>query len=273
MTAVRRVSSAARWAKTMSGFSLVLGATAAVGHRYGMVDTAAYLWVLAIVAGLAVLGMLLAAIGFQRLWAYGDKAGKSSLAALFLSCLVLAPFAAGAYLWFHYPPLTDVSTDLEEPPSFVQALRTRNREMNAITPLTPERMALQREAYPDVAGRRLEASMERALQAVDAVIEARGWARAHRLATSEGGLPELLLEYQAPTFFVRFPADAVVRMTDEGESVFVDMRMSNRYGAHDLGDNARRIASFMNDLDATFARQSLSIIDIPASGEEENAVE
>jgi hypothetical protein len=72
---------------------------------------------------------------------------------------------------------------------------------------------------------------------------------------------------------LRFPADAVVRLTDEEESVFVDMRMSNRYLPHDLGENARQIAAFLNELDAEFARQSLRIIDIPPSREDEDPVE
>jgi len=49
---------------------------------------------------------------------------------------------------------------------------------------------------------------------------------------------------------LRFPVDAVVRMTDEGDATYVDMRSASQFGQHDLGDNARRIDDFLSDLDA-----------------------
>jgi hypothetical protein len=269
----RRVSSAARWAKSTAGFALVLGLVASVGHRYGMVETAAYLWLLAMVAVMAVVALLLAAIGFWWLWTYGDKAGKASLAAVILSCIVLAPFGLAGYLALEHPALTDVSTDLEEPPVFLMAEKSRQGEMNPIVPLTEERAEVQRAAYPELSGRRLEGSMERVMEAFNATVAAHGWTVTQRLDTTVAGLPELVVELDAPVTLVRFPADAVVRLTDEEESVFVDMRMSNRFVPHDLGESARQINAFLNELDAEFARQSLSIIDIPPSREDEDPVE
>lgn len=269
----RRVSAAAQWARSVSTFSLVLLLTAAVGHRYGMVETLAFLWVALLAAALALLGMVLAAVGFSRLWADGDVAGKASGVAVVVACLVLAPFAAAAYLALHYPPLNDISTDLSEPPHFMFAPNARTVQMNPITPITQAEADIQRAAYPDVNGRRFEASMERVLDALEVVIAARGWTPRGRLPQASSPAAELSIEVQSPTYLVRFPADAVIRLTDEGESTFVDMRMSSRYGSHDLGDNARRIRSFLDDVDTEFTRQSLSIIDIPALSEEEDPVE
>lgn len=269
----RRVSSAAQWARRLSGFSLVLACTASIAHRYGFVDTIPFVWVLVLVLAFAVLGLLLAVIGFARLWFRGDKAGKASLAAVLMSCVVLAPFGLTAYLWGTHPALHDISTDLTEPPHFAVAQRSRTAEMNSIVPLAAGAAALQKEAYPDIAGRRFDASMDRVLAAAEAVMADRGWRSLSPFPSdlSEGG--EVSIEMSAPTLLLRFPADAVLRLTDEGESTFVDMRLNSRYGQHDLGGNARRIRSFMNDLDAEFTRQSLSIIDIPASGEGEDAVQ
>jgi len=269
----RRISAAAQWARSISTFSLVLLLTAAVGHRYAMVETLAFLGVALLSAALALLGMMFAAVGFSRLWADGDVAGKASGVAAVVSCLVLAPFAAAVYLALHYPPLNDISTDLSEPPHFMFAPKARTEQMNPITPITQAEADMQRAAYPDVNGRRFEASMERVLDALAVVIAGRGWTPRGRLPQASSLPAELSIEVQAPTYLVRFPADAVIRLSDEGESTFVDMRMATRYGEHDLGENARRIRRFMNDLDAEFTRQSLEIIDIPALPEEEDAVE
>lgn len=268
----RRVSPMAQRARSIAGFSLVLLIVAGVGHRYGMVETVAYFWILALVAGLALLALGLAAGGFWRLWLYGEKAGKASLAATLLAAIVLAPYAAGAYFVLRYPVLNDISTDLVEPPQFVLAPARRSGAMNAIVPFTREAAALQTEHYPDVSGRRYDASMSRVMNAAAAVIASRGWKPYARLPL-EAEHGEVSIELEAPTLLVRFPADAVLRLTDEGASTFVDMRLNTRYAKHDLGDNARRIRAFMSDLDAEFARQSLEIIDIPASDEEEDPVD
>lgn len=268
----RRVSPAAEWARRLSGFALVLLLISGLGHRYGLVETVALFWLLGLVFVLAMLGLGLAVVGFQRLWDHGEKAGRASLAATVLSLLVLSPYLFGAYLVVARPPLTDISTDLHEPPQFLLAPRSRSGGMNPILPIGEEAAELQMRHYPEVSGRRYEASMDRVLNAVRAVVAAHGW-RPLRPLPAELDATEFSFEAEAPTWLLRFPADAALRLTDEGESVFVDMRLSARYGGNDLGYGARRIRAFMAALDAEFTRQSLEIIDIPASAGEEDAVD
>lgn len=268
----RRVSPAAEWARRLSGFSVLLLVASGLGHRYGLVETVALFWLLGIVFVLAMLGLGLAAAGFQRLWDHGEKAGKASLAATALSLLVLSPYALGGYLVLTRPPLTDISTDLHEPPQFLLTPRTRTGGMNPIVPITDEAAELQMRHYPEVSGRRYEASMDRVLNAVRTVVAAHDWTPLRPLP-AELDAREFWFEAEAPTWLLRFPADAALRLTDEGESVFVDLRLNARYGGNDLGYGARRIRAFMAELDAEFTRQSLEIIDIPASAGEEDAVD
>ena len=47
--------------------------------------------------------------------------------------------------------------------------------------------------------------------------------------------------------------NADIRITDEGDTCYVDMRSASRYGRHDLGDNAARITGFLTALDAAVA--------------------
>lgn len=70
---------------------------------------------------------------------------------------------------------------------------------------------------------------------------------------SEGELNVTYLEAVATSFIMRFPDDVVVRIVDEDGDALVDMRSSSRWGVHDLGGNAARIASFMRDLDKALA--------------------
>ncbi len=269
----RETSSMAEWARGLSRFALVLFVTASVGHRYGMVETIAFFWILGIVGALAILALCLAAGGFAMLWEHGARAGRASLGATFVAAAILTPYAFGAYNALRYPALTDISTDTIEPPVFRFAPQRRNGiGMNPIVPLGREAAEAQLNAYPEVTGRRFEASMERVLSAAVAVIAANGW-KTYAPPPEEIVTGELSVEMLAPTVVMRYPVDAVLRLTDEGESTFVDMRMNARYGKHDMGDGARRIRAFMADLDAEFERQSLQIIDIPESPEDEDAVD
>ena len=219
----RRVSSMAEWARSISGFSVVLFVASGVGHRYGLVETVAFFWLLGIVAALALLGLGLAAGGFRRLWEHGEKAGRASLAATVLSLLVLAPYMTGAYFALAYPALTDISTDLVEPPNFALTARTRTGGMNPVAPISPEAAELQLHHYPEVNGRRYDASMDRVLSAVAATVAAQGWTPRRRLP-AELQAAEFSFEAEAPTWLLRLPSDAALRLTDEGESVFVTYR-------------------------------------------------
>lgn len=262
----------AEWARALARFALVLFVIASVSHRYGLVETVPFFWVLGIAAFLALLAMGFAAGGFMMLWNRGAKAGRASLSATILSAVVLAPFVLGAVNVVRLPALTDISTDTVEPPVFRVAPGQRSGGMNRIVPIAPAAAEAQLRAYPDIAGRRFEASVERVQSAALAVVQARGWRMLAPMpqAARDG---ELSIEVSAPTLVMRFPADAVIRLTDEGESTFVDMRINSRYGRHDMGDGARRIRAFMADLEAEFERQSLEIIDIPESPEGEDPVD
>jgi len=268
----REYSSAARWSWRAASFSLVLLVTSGVGHRYGLVETEAFYLVLGIVFLLSVLGLSLSVQGLSDFWYRGDAGGRRAASAALVSVLVLAPFTFGIAQLVLHPALTDISTDLVEPPSLSRAQLLRTPRMNPIVPISDEQATLQLTSYPDVTGRRFEASMERVFSAVVAVVDQSGWKPRTRLPDSVA-VSEFAFEAEAPTLILRLPADAAIRLTDEGETVFVDLRLNSRYLRHDLGDNARRIRAFMAELDAEFERQSLRIIDIPPSDGDEDGVD
>jgi hypothetical protein len=71
------------------------------------------------------------------------------------------------------------------------------------------------------------------------------------LPMPEPGPPTAVVEATAPTPIFGFLDDVVLRMrvTEDG-STQVDIRSASRTGAHDLGQNARRIRAFFASLDA-----------------------
>lgn len=66
---------------------------------------------------------------------------------------------------------------------------------------------------------------------------------------SEPGPSYAVLQYRTKTLVLGIPQDVLVRLSEEEETTFVDMRAATRDGNHDLGLNAELITRFLRDLD------------------------
>ena len=229
--------------------------TSGVSHRYGLLETKAFLVVFGLVALLALCALVLAALAFSRVWRRGDRGGGDLTFGAIVALLVLVPFVLSAYRGFAYPELNDISTDLEDPPALNDAARSRTTDMNPVAPRTSEQKKLQLTKYPNVSGRRYDLPFTLALDAVKAVLTRKGW-QTKGAQPVAAGRSEVTIEAAAYTTILAFPVDVAIRLTDEGTSTYVDMRSASRYGRHDLGDNAARIIGFLDELDAEMAAQA-----------------
>lgn len=304
----RRDSRAARWAARFAWFDTVLLLMAGLSHRYGLLETVPFLGVLLIGCLVAATGLAFAFAGFADLWERGDRGGRRALAAAIVCCILLAPYALGAWRVAAHPQLSDVATDLADPPLFRTLAGQRPPLANRVGTIDAAAARLIREGYPDLGGRRYPVSPDQVMAQVMLLIADRGWtiAATHgvvaeppepaveedakealppvpepRPTTLEAQAPEMpgdgeivpgdadpgeaapedgteagvagaevSIEVRAFSQWLRFPADLVIRLTDEGESTFVDLRSASHFARHDLGDNAGRIRSFLADLDA-----------------------
>ena len=122
----------------------------------------------------------------------------------------------------------------------------------ALGPINGIQAALIEDTYPQVDGRRYPLAPDRVLETIQALMARRGWAIIERRGNWQQDR-EVTIEALAGSYLLRLPADVAVRITDEGETTFVDMRSASHFGAHDLGDNALRIMRFLADLDAMVA--------------------
>jgi Protein of unknown function (DUF1499) len=248
----RRRSSAAYWANRFASFSAVLFVVSGLGHRFGLVDTISFFWLLGVIGALALGALLLAGVGFFRLWTFGDRGGISAAFAVIIALAVLSPFAVSAWRVYEYPRLSDISTDVTDPPPLDAAALARTASMNPVGPISAEDAALQTDGYPDLTGRRYPLSADRVQELAAALVLARGWTfEKPPTPPLDGG--DSYIEALARTTILAFPVDVSIRVTDEGDTCYVDMRSASRYGRHDLGDNAKRINEFLLALDAAVA--------------------
>ncbi|MCY6381628.1 DUF1499 domain-containing protein [Hoeflea prorocentri] len=60
---------------------------------------------------------------------------------------------------------------------------------------------------------------------------------------------QIVLQGEARTLVFGFGSDVSIRLSEEAETTFVDMRAVSRFGPHDLGANAWIISEFLRELD------------------------
>lgn len=140
------------------------------------------------------------------------------------------------------PPIHDISTDLENPPVFVDIAPLRANAPNPVEYAGSETADQQREAYPGIQTLVLTNDYERVFQAALTVVNDMGW----QLVASD--LAEGRIEATDTTFWFGFKDDVVIRLTREADRVHVDVRSKSRVGRSDVGKNADRIDTFLQQV-------------------------
>lgn len=246
-----RASWSAPWARRLAVLALAVVFVATAAHWLLLLETPAFFWSLVTAAGLALLAVLLAGIGLPRVWYYGYRGGRDLGKAFVIGGLVLVPFCFAVFLALTTPKLADVSTDLTEPPTFAEALAERGRGTNAIQGANEDWKAPQSSEYPEVAGRRYDVPIENVRAAVEATMKEYGWEILGPKMIGTGSRFNIETLVYSPV--LALPSDVVVRLVEEGDSTYVDMRAASRYGDRDFGINAGLVGPFLKDLDAQVA--------------------
>jgi hypothetical protein len=153
------------------------------------------------------------------------------------------------------PGLNDVSTDLVDPPTFFHASRLRGPQMNPLGAYLRDHATEQITYYPEVTGRRYPLGMDTTLDIIRAVLGRFDWSPLGPIRMGGFGRA-MTLEVAAPSSWIGIMSDAAIRLTDEGETVYVDIRSASRYGLHDLGDNAAKINGFFAAVDDEIAARN-----------------
>ncbi|MBY8918142.1 DUF1499 domain-containing protein [Nitratireductor sp. L1-7-SE] len=251
-TLVPQRAPAAPWSLRLAVFAAVLLAVSGAGHRFGLVETVPFFWLLGLSGILALTGFALGVIALVQVWEHGSSGASIAGTGILIAAIVLTPYGISGVRVFEHPRLIDISTDLDRPPQMPLAAAARTGAMNPVKDISPEDRALQEEGYPEVAGRRYEHTADKVLEVVRSMMQDKGWQpRGPEGEQLAGG--SITLEGVAHSFILGFPADVAIRIEDDQTATFVDMRSVSRYARHDLGDNAARIQRFLKELDERMA--------------------
>ncbi len=142
-----------------------------------------------------------------------------------------------------YPPINDITSNLEEVPAFVHAgtlAENAGRDMTY-----PEKwIGIVRKAYPELASATVARPAAEVFPTVVRQAEQQaGWVVTHQDPATG------TIECVATTKLFHFKDDIVIRLrpTDDGKTR-VDMRSKSREGRSDIGANAKRIQAFLSQV-------------------------
>jgi uncharacterized protein (DUF1499 family) len=145
---------------------------------------------------------------------------------------------------FGLPPIHDITTDADDPPTFQALLPLRAASDSPPAYDGADAAAQQRRAYPDI---QPIVVMAPAATVFDAALDAargQGWQVV--AADRDSGRIEAI----ASTLWFGFKDDVVIRLRPDTQAAAtrVDVRSKSRVGVGDLGANARRIRLFVSAL-------------------------
>ena len=242
------VSRAALWSRRLAWFSLAVLLLALLVFRTGEPSVeglapvaAAYLVVL--------LALLLSLMAFARIWQSGHRGVGMASGAFLLCLLMLAPAAYVGFKVATRPALTDIATDIDDPPAFSRSRVALDARAGRVPPdVSLEQRRLQRKAYPRAVPIVLEVTADVAFDIARRAALARGW-QVLESSRPGGRSGAGRIEAVARSRLLRTAEDITIRIRPRADGSRIDIRSASRIGPHDLGGNAAGIAAFIEEVD------------------------
>jgi uncharacterized protein (DUF1499 family) len=230
----------------LSGAALLLLALGPLGWRLGWWPYRfALAWLMPGSSLAAVLAVILTVVTLAR--------GRTelNLRGLIMLSVALVVGAAVAYVPLQFfrlhtllPPIHDITTDPDNPPTFSAVLPARAAEhAGSLDHRNPRVLQLQKSAYPDVAPMMTPLSVASAFDmALQLAQTMPGWT----IVASDAETGRIEATQQSRWF--RFTDDIVIRVAGDVTGSRIDMRSASRQGRSDFGVNAARIRAYMGAL-------------------------
>jgi uncharacterized protein (DUF1499 family) len=235
------------WARRFAFFSLVATVLSIIVVRSGFLEIEPSIATFGGALVFAGLAILLGFAAFVTIWKDGLNGLSHALIAIMIGALLLVYPAYLGLKAYKLPTISDITTDPIDPPRFEAIARVRPRNANPIIYAGLYAAEQQRLAYPNIEPLILTVPPKLAFDAALSLANKRRW----RVVDTRDPAParEGRIEAVARTPVMGFRDDVVIRVRPAPDGARVDMRSASRYGRHDLGTNAARIRSFLDDLE------------------------
>lgn len=228
-----------------AGLALVTGLVGVLGARLDLIAPVAGFGLFALLMPLgAALALLLGLIGVLRTQPRQRRGGASQAwGGIVLSAVLLGWIFVLSSGTIEAPPIHDITTNIDDPPTFGAAASEDSRGRGFAYPSGGAQVPdLQRQGYPDLSTLHLDISRQEALWRVRHTAEDMGW----DLIRGDDESGEV--EFADATPWFHFVDYVSVRVRAEGAGAAVDVRSVSQVGVGDLGENADRIRRFLDRL-------------------------
>ncbi|WP_036281244.1 DUF1499 domain-containing protein [Methylocystis sp. ATCC 49242] len=242
-------SQAALWSRSVAIFAATVAVMSIILARLHVIEPPSALAALGSAMALALISLLLFCAACYVIWRTGRRGVGAAVGAAFIACLTLAYPAYLAVEAMRLPVLSDISTDIANPPYFSLS-RAAYQARKGFQPqgLPAKAREAQRSAYPDVEPIVVDLDSDEAFALVQKTAKAVGWKPIDQRAAG-GRTGEGHLDFLDRTLVLGFDEDITVRLKPlPGGQTRIDIRSASRYGRHDFGANARRITAFAEEL-------------------------
>ena len=233
-----------------SGTALLLFALAPLGSRLGWWHYGFGLyWLMPISGYAAATGVILSVFTLALGWSQFHPRGRVMLSVALVSGMALS------YVPWQYhrirstlPPIHDITTDTENPPTFNAVLPARAAEnAGGVAYDDPQLPQMQKNAYSDLAPIKTALPVAKAFEhALHVAGSMPGWT----IVASDADAGRIEASQQSRWY--RFTDDIVIRVACDEAGSRIDMRSASRQGRSDYGVNAARIRAYMGALSKHF---------------------
>lgn len=235
----------------------LVGAIGAGQDWWGKLDGLSFVSAAVVVAAVGLLLSLIVLLLYRK---RGTAIRNLTLAGLVCALGYLGFIGYWVNIAMGVPQIHDITTNLDNPPQF-QVLKLRPDDFADVPGRGDMKYAgmdaverwqlLHRQAYGDIKTLTLALPVPKAVTLAEELARERGWDIA--LSRPDEGR----LEAVDTVSLFRFKDDIVVRVQPGpgGLTSQIDVRSVSRVGRSDLGVNARRIRSFLGDMQAAAPRR------------------
>ncbi len=234
------------WTRRLGRWSLrfgILALVVAIGGAYiaglDLIPKMAGLGSIFVGTVLAVIGTICAIAALLMNSKHKAGVGKTALIGLLLSGGHAGFMVSRAAVSQSVPPIHDITTNLVDPPKFVN-LKLRDDNLVGVGTIA-KWQELHRASYGDIKPLIIARPVANVIDTAERLAAERGWT----IAVADP--VEGRLEATASVSLIKFQDDITVRAVamPDGKATQVDMRSVSRIGVSDLGVNAKRVREFL----------------------------
>lgn len=190
---------------------------------------------------MAVIGILVGVIALVFAFKNGGSK-KAAFIGLALALIYVGFLGSRAAAGGDVPPIHDISTDLINPPEFVE-LSLRSDNLTGVDTVENWR-EIHSEGYPGLQSITIAKPVAEVIADAEEIARQLDW----DIVVADPVTGHF--EATASVSYIRFQDDVALRVvpTEDGAASVVDMRSVSRVGVSDLGVNAKRVRSFLDSL-------------------------